>query len=129
MKRYKFVAFAVALFLIPEILDAQMQGGGKGQGIMGQQVHGREQGTGMISPGIEANMSKLPEMMNKMSQIMSTGKMTPEQQKQCAEIMEQMSEMMHKISTTQTQKTTEMRQKQLREIEKELDPLFYFIHP
>ena len=36
MRRYMFIAFALTLFLIPGISSAQMQGGGKGQGMMGQ---------------------------------------------------------------------------------------------
>jgi polyhydroxyalkanoate synthesis regulator phasin len=123
------IAFAVTLFLIPGISGAQMQGGGKGQGMISKETHGAEQGTGMMSPGMYANMTKMAEMMNKMSQMMSTGKMTADQQKQCAEIMKQMSQMMHEMPATQKQQTTEMQHKHLQGMEKELDPLFYAIHP
>ena len=37
MKRYMFIACALTLFLIPGISSAQMQGGGKGKGMGGQQ--------------------------------------------------------------------------------------------
>ena len=61
MRRYMFIAFALTLFLIPGISSAQMQGGGKGQGMMGQGMHQGGQGTAMMGPGMHANMTKMAE--------------------------------------------------------------------
>jgi hypothetical protein len=43
--------------------------------------------------------------------------------------MKKMSQVMHEMPGTQNQQATEMRHKQLQGMEKELNPLFYAIHP
>ena len=43
--------------------------------------------------------------------------------------MKQMSQMMHEMMATQNQQAVEMQQKQIQGMARDLDPLFYAIHP
>jgi hypothetical protein len=137
MRRCMFIACALTLFLIPGISSAQMQGGGKGQGMGGQQRHqggqgmmgqqrqqGR-QGTGMMNPGMHTHMAQMGEMMNKMSQMMGKWQqMTPEQHKEMMNIMGQMSQMMQNMSMDQGGQLQPEQQKQLNQAQNSLDSLY-----
>jgi hypothetical protein len=126
MRRFMIIALAVTLFLIPGISAAQMQrGGGKGQGMMGQQMNQGGQGTGMMSPGMHAHMAQMGEMMNKLSQMMGNWQqMTPEQHKEMVSIMNQMSQMMQNISMAQGGQLQPEQQQQLNQTQKSLDSLY-----
>ena len=137
MKRCMFIAVALTLFLIPGISGAQMQGGGKGQGMggqqmyqggqgmMGQQMQQGAQGKGMMSSGMHAHMAQMGEMMNKLSQMMGNWQqMTPEQHKEMANIMNQMSQMMQNMSVAQGGQLQPGQQKQLNQTQKSLDSLY-----
>lgn len=108
--RIIFIILA-ALLLVPGFSLAQQRGGGQGQ-------HSTK------GAMMRANMGKMAGMLTKMSQIMSTGKMSPEQQKQCADIVKQMSQMTREMSVPHDKQVKEKHQKELRELEEELNPLF-----
>ena len=130
MRRFMIIALAVTLFLIPGISGAQMQGGGKGQGMGGQQMHQGGQGmmgqqTGMMSSGMHAHMAQMGEMMNKLSQMMGNWQqMTPEQHKEMVTIMNQMSQMMQNISMAQGGELKPEQQQELSQTQKSLDSLY-----
>ena len=137
MRRYMFIAVALTLFLIPGISGAQMQGGGKGQGMggqqmyqggqgmMGQQMHQGGQGKGMMSQGMHAHMAQMAKMMNKMSQMMGNWQqMTVQQQEEMMNIMGQMSHMMENMSMAQGGQLQPEQQKELDHAQKSLDSLY-----
>jgi len=108
----------VVLLVVPGISAAQMQGSGKGQGMMGQGM--------MMSPQMQGNMGTMSDMMTQMHDMMTKGKMTPEQQKQMLDIMKQMSQMMQQMSMSpggQMEQMQEQHHKQLQEMKKNLDAL------
>ena len=73
---------------------------------------------------MHTNMGMMAEMMSKMSQMMSSGKMGPEHQKRCASMMKKMSQMMQEMSVPHGKQVEEKHQKELLEIEREINPLF-----
>ena len=137
MRRYMFIACALALFLIPGTSGAQMRGGGKGQGMggqqrhqggqgmMGQQMYQSGQGTGTMNPGMHAHMAQMGGMMNKLSQMMGNWQqMTPEQHQEMVHIMNQMSQMMQNISMAQGGQLKPEQQQELNQTQKSLDSLY-----
>ena len=137
MRRFMIIALAVTLFLIPGISGAQMRGGGKGQGMGGQQMHQGGQGmmgqqtyqgeqeTGRMGPGMHAHMAQMGEMMNKLSQMMGNWRqMTPEQHQEMVNIMNQMSQMMQNISMAQGGQLKPEQQQELNQTQKSLDSLY-----
>ena len=105
------------MLMLPAISAAQKQGGKQGE-------HKAKMSK------MHTNMGDMASMMNKMSQIMSKGKMTPEQKKKCANIMKQMSQMMKEMSVPHGKQVEEKHKKELREIEREINPLYdHLVHP
>ena len=117
MKRTIIGLMAAALLMLPALSVAEKNSIIKG-----------EHKTKMSK--MHTNMGEMASMMNKMSQIMSKGKMTPEQKKKCADIMKQMSQMMKEMSVPHGKQVQEKHQKELREMEREINPLFnHLIQP
>ena len=111
MKRTIIGLMAAALLMLPAISVAGKNSGEKGE-------HKAKMAK------MHTNMEELASMMNKMSQIMSKGKMTPEQKQKCAGIMKQMSQMIKEMSVPHGKQVEEKHEKELREIESEINPLF-----
>ena len=116
--KHRIVSILVAvLLMVPGIVVAQKHGGEQGkQKTKGSMMH--------------TNMGMMAEMMSKMSQMMSSGKMEPEHQKQCASMMKKMSQMMQEMSVPHGKEVQEKHQRELQEMEEELNPLFnHLVHP
>ena len=111
MRRTIIGLLAAALLILPAISVAE-----KGSGVKGEQKAKMSK--------MHTNMGEMANMMNKMSQIMSKGKMTPEQKNKCANIMKQLSQMMKEMSVPHGKQVQEKHQKELRELEREINPLF-----
>ena len=111
MKRILIALMAVALLMPPAISVAE-----KNSGV--QEEHKDKMSK------MHTNMGEMAKMMNKMSQMISKGTMTPEQKKKCANIMKQMSHMMKEMSVPHGKQIQEKHQKELREMEREINPLF-----
>ena len=123
MRERIILVLTAVLLLIPGISAAQMQGSGKGHGMMGQGM--MSQGM-MMSPQMQGNMGMMSDMMTEMYDMMATARMTLEQQKQMLGIMKQMSQMMHQMSTSpggQMEQLQEQHHKQLQDMKKNLDAL------
>jgi len=116
--KHRIVSILVAvLLMVPGIVVAQKHGGEQGQ----QKAKGSMMHT---------NMGMMAEMMSKMSQMMSSGKMEPEHQKRCASMMKKMSQMMQEMSAPHGKEVQEKHQRELQEMEEELNPLFnHLVHP
>ena len=116
--KHRIVSILVAvLLMVPGIVVAQKHGGEQGkQKAKGSMMH--------------TNMGMMAEMMSKMSQMMSSGKMKSEHQTKCASMMKKMSQMMQEMSFPHGKEVQEKHQKELREIESEINPLFnHLIQP
>ena len=111
MKRTIIGLMAAILLMLPTISVAKKQSGEQGE-------HKAKMSK------MHINMGEMATMMSKMSQMMGKGKMTPEQQKKCAGAMKQMSQMMKEMSVPHGKQVQEKHQKELREIEREINPLF-----
>ena len=111
MKRIIIALMAATFLMLPAISVAEKNGGVQGE-------HKAKMAK------MHTNMGEMANMMNKMSQIMSKGKMTPEQKKMCANIMKQMSQMIKEMSVPHGKQVQEKHQKELREMEREINPLF-----
>ena len=117
MKRTIIGLIAAALLMLPAISGAEKNSSVKGE-------HKAKMSK------MHTNMGEMASMMNKMSQIMNKGKMTPEQKQKCANIMKQMSQMMKEMSVPHGKQVQEKHQKELREMEREINPLFnHLIQP
>ena len=111
MKRTIIGLMVAALLMLPAISAAE-----KNSGVPGEHKAKMSK--------MHTNMEEMANMMKKMSQMMSKGKMKPEQQKKCARVMKQMSQMMEEMSVPHGKQVQEKHQEELREIERELNPLF-----
>ena len=111
MKRTIIGLMAAALLMLPAISGAEKSSGEKGE-------HKAKMAK------MHTNMGEMANMMDKMSQMMSKGKMTPKQKKKCANIMKQLSKMMKEMSVPHGKQVQEKHQKELREMEREINPLF-----
>jgi polyhydroxyalkanoate synthesis regulator phasin len=116
--KHRIVSILVAVLLtVSGIVVAQEHGG----------EHDQQKAKGSM---MHANMGMMAEMMSKMSQMMSSGKMGPEHQKQCANMMKKMSQMMQEMSVPHGKEVQEKHQRELQEMEEELNPLFnHLVHP
>jgi hypothetical protein len=111
MKRIIIGLMAAVLLILPVLSVAE-----KDSGVQGEHKAKMSK--------MHTNMGEMANMMKKMSQMMSKGKMTPEQQEKCAGIMKQMSKMMKEMSIPHGKQVQEKHQKELRELEREINPLF-----
>ena len=111
MKRTTISIVTAILLMLPVASVAQKHGG--------EQMDHQAKGSMM-----HANMGAMADMMNKMSKMMTEGEMKPEEQKKCAEIMRKMSQMMKEMTVPHDKQVQEKHQKELRELEREINPLF-----
>ena len=111
MQRTIIGLMVAALLMLPAISVAEKKGGVQGE-------HKAKMSK------MHSNMGEMAKMMNKMSQIMSKGDMTPEQKQKCADITKKMSQMMKEMSVPHGKQVEEKHQKELRELEREINPLF-----
>jgi hypothetical protein len=111
MKRTTISIVTAILLMLPVASVAQKHGG--------EQMEHQAKGSMM-----HANMGAMADMIDKMSKMMTEGEMKPEEQKKCAEIMKKMSQMLKEMSVPHDKQVQEKHQKELRELEREINPLF-----
>ncbi len=121
MKKGLFIILAVALFMAPGIVAAQMQGGMDGGHMMGSQR--MMSGQHMMGPGMMNNMEMMSGMMSDMHQMMNQGHMTPKQQGQMLEMMHQMGGILQEMGMPKKGQMAGQHNKQLKEMRKQLDEM------